>query len=125
MTLRIVFRRSARREFDDAADRYDEQRPGLGEEFIVEIDQRSPTLQPAQSAIQLYSAMFDERWHAASHTPCISGFAGMRWLSLPSFMVAEIQPSGSVGYNHPSQRTRQSGHHVFKGGYGRAFERSR
>ena len=39
MTLRIVFRRSARREFDDAADRYDEQRPGLGEEFIVEIDQ--------------------------------------------------------------------------------------
>ena len=39
MTLRIVFRQSARREFDDAADRYDEQRPGLGEEFIVEIDQ--------------------------------------------------------------------------------------
>ncbi len=39
MTLRIVFRRSARREFDDAADRYDEQRPGLGEEFILEIDQ--------------------------------------------------------------------------------------
>lgn len=39
MTLRIVFRRSARQEFDDAADRYDEQRAGLGEEFIVEIDQ--------------------------------------------------------------------------------------
>ena len=39
MTLRIVFRRPARSEFDDAADRYDEQRPGLGEEFIVEIDQ--------------------------------------------------------------------------------------
>ncbi len=39
MTLRVVFRRAARREFDDAADRYDEQRPGLGEEFIFEIDQ--------------------------------------------------------------------------------------
>lgn len=39
MTLRIVFRRPARREFDDAADRHDEQRPDLGEEFIVEIDQ--------------------------------------------------------------------------------------
>ena len=39
MTLRIVFRRPAKREFDDAADRYDEQRQGLGEEFIVEIDQ--------------------------------------------------------------------------------------
>lgn len=39
MTLRVVFRRSAKREFDDAADRYDQQRQGLGEEFIVEIDQ--------------------------------------------------------------------------------------
>ena len=39
MTLRVVFRRAAKREFDDAADRYDEQRPGLGEEFTIEIDQ--------------------------------------------------------------------------------------
>ena len=39
MTLRVVFRLPAKREFDDAADRYDEQRQGLGEEFIVEIDQ--------------------------------------------------------------------------------------
>jgi len=38
MTLRVVFRRAARREFDDAVDRCDEQRPGLGEEFILEID---------------------------------------------------------------------------------------
>jgi hypothetical protein len=34
MTLHVVFRRAAKREFDDAADRYDEQRPGLGEESI-------------------------------------------------------------------------------------------
>ena len=39
MTLHVVFRRPARLEFDKAADRYDKQRPGLGEEFIVEIDQ--------------------------------------------------------------------------------------
>jgi plasmid stabilization system protein ParE len=39
MSLRIVFRPAAKQEFDDAADRYNEQRPGLGEEFIVEIDQ--------------------------------------------------------------------------------------
>jgi len=39
MILRIVFRPAAKQEFDYAADRYDEQRPGLGEEFIVEIDQ--------------------------------------------------------------------------------------
>lgn len=38
MTLAVVFRRAARIEFENAAARYDEQRPGLGEEFIVEID---------------------------------------------------------------------------------------
>lgn len=39
MTLRIIFRRAAKSEFEDAAVRYDEQRPGLGEEFIIEIEQ--------------------------------------------------------------------------------------
>ena len=83
---------------------------------------RSPTLRPVQSGIQLYSAMFDERWRAASRMPCTLGFAGMPWLSFPYFMVAEILPYGSVGHNHPSQWTRQSGHHVFKGRHWRAFE---
>jgi plasmid stabilization system protein ParE len=39
MTLRIVFRRAAKSEFEDAAVRYDEQRLGLGEEFTIEIEQ--------------------------------------------------------------------------------------
>lgn len=39
MTLRVAFRRAAIREFEDAAVWYDEQRPGLGEEFIVEIEE--------------------------------------------------------------------------------------
>jgi plasmid stabilization system protein ParE len=39
MTLRIVFRRAAKSEFEEAAVWYDEQRRGLGEEFIFEIDQ--------------------------------------------------------------------------------------
>ena len=34
MTLRVVYRREARREFDDAVDWYEHQRPGLGERFI-------------------------------------------------------------------------------------------
>lgn len=38
MTLRVVFRRAAKSEFERAALWYDEQRPGLGEEFIREID---------------------------------------------------------------------------------------
>ena len=37
MTLKVVFRRAARAEFDVAALRYDVQRPGLGAEFVSEI----------------------------------------------------------------------------------------
>lgn len=39
MTLRIVFRPAAKGEFEEAAVRYDEQSPGLGEEFSIEIEQ--------------------------------------------------------------------------------------
>jgi plasmid stabilization system protein ParE len=38
MTLRVVFRHAAKREFEDAAAWYEERRRGLGEEFIREID---------------------------------------------------------------------------------------
>ncbi len=37
MNLPIVFRRQARYEFDDAADWYDERRPGLGARFVAEV----------------------------------------------------------------------------------------
>ena len=59
----------------------------------------SPELRPHPSAIQLYSAIFDAQSRVASHIPCISGFARIRWLSLRFFTVAEIRLSGSVGYN--------------------------
>ncbi len=39
MTIRVVYRRAAKVEFEDAAVWYDERRPGLGEEFIHEIEQ--------------------------------------------------------------------------------------
>ena len=38
MNLRVVFHAAARREFDKAAIWYNEQRQGLGEEFLQEID---------------------------------------------------------------------------------------
>jgi len=38
MTLPVVFRRQARREFDEAGDWYEKERTGLGLEFIVEIE---------------------------------------------------------------------------------------
>lgn len=38
MTLKVVFRRAARAEFDAAALWYEERRPGLGMQFVSEID---------------------------------------------------------------------------------------
>ena len=38
MTLSVTFRRAAREEFIEAAARYEAQRPGLGAEFIAEIE---------------------------------------------------------------------------------------
>jgi len=37
MSLRVVFRRAAKSEFEDAAAWYQERRRGLGEEFAAEI----------------------------------------------------------------------------------------
>ena len=38
MTLGVVFRRAARAEFDAAAMWYEDRQPGLGTEFVSEID---------------------------------------------------------------------------------------
>lgn len=38
MTLAVVFRHAARREFDEAALWYEDRRPGLGVQFVSEID---------------------------------------------------------------------------------------
>ncbi len=38
MTLAVVFRRAARREFDETALWYEKRRRGLGNEFVGEID---------------------------------------------------------------------------------------
>lgn len=57
MTLRIVFRRAAKLEFEDAAVWYDEMRPGLGEEFIREIDE---AITKAASAPQRHPVVLDD-----------------------------------------------------------------
>jgi len=73
--------------------------------LLSKLTKRSQKPRPPQSAIQLYSAKFDEQLHAASHFPCTPGFAGTRWLSFPCFTVAAILPFGNVGYNCSLVRT--------------------
>jgi plasmid stabilization system protein ParE len=57
MTLRVVFRRAAKTEFEDAAVWYEERSPGLGEEFIREIDD---AVVRAASAPQRYPVVFGD-----------------------------------------------------------------
>jgi plasmid stabilization system protein ParE len=57
MTLRVVFRRAAKSEFEDAAAWYAERAAGLGEEFIREIEQ---AVASAAAAPQRYPAVFDD-----------------------------------------------------------------
>lgn len=57
MTLRIVFRHAAKIEFEDAADWYDKQRRGLGEEFIFQIEQ---SLASAAAAPQRFPIVFGD-----------------------------------------------------------------
>lgn len=57
MTLRVVFRRAAKSEFEDAAAWYAGRAPGLGEEFIHEIEQ---TIASAAAAPQRYPVVFDD-----------------------------------------------------------------
>ena len=71
----------------------------LARNLLSKLTRQSLKLQPPQSSIQLWSAMFDEQLRAAFHIPCTSGFAGIRWLCFPYSMVAAILPYGSVGYN--------------------------
>ena len=57
MTLRVVFRRAAKNEFEDAAVWYDGQNFGLGEEFIIEIEQ---AVANAAAAPQRYPVIFGD-----------------------------------------------------------------
>jgi len=57
MTLRVVFRRAAKSEFEDAAAWYAERAPGLGVEFIHEIEQ---TIESAATAPQRYPVVFGD-----------------------------------------------------------------
>lgn len=57
MTFRIVFRSEAQAEFEDAAAWYEAQRPGLGEEFFLEI---ARSIEKAAESPLQYPAIFGD-----------------------------------------------------------------
>ena len=67
MTLRVVFRRAAKEEFEESAAWYEKQRAGLGDEFIHEIEQ---SLIVAARVPERFSTVFsDVRLTAARRFP--------------------------------------------------------
>ncbi len=63
MTLRVVFRRAAKSEFEDAAAWYEERRRGLGEEFAAEIEE---AIQRASEHPARYPLVFGDVRRAVS-----------------------------------------------------------
>ena len=99
MTFRVVFRHAAKSEFERAALWYEEQRSGLGEEFIREIDE---ALARAAATPQRHPVVFrDVRRAVARRFPFTSVCVWICWSSSQSFMGTEIRSSGNAGYNHP------------------------
>lgn len=99
MTLRVVFRRAAKSEFEEAAVWYEERRPGLGEEFIREIGQAIESAVAAPRATQLRSATSGVRSRGAFRFVFTSGCVQIRWLSSRYSTAAGILQSGSAGYD--------------------------
>ncbi len=67
MSLRVVFRAAARHEFEAATAWYDQQRPGLGKEFLREIDE---VVLRAAAHPERYPIVFsDVRKAVAQHFP--------------------------------------------------------
>ena len=75
MTLRVVFRRAAKSEFEDAAVWYDAQRNGLGEEFIAEIEEAVSRAAATPARYPIVFGVFDAPSRDAFRIRCTSGFA--------------------------------------------------
>lgn len=99
MTLRVVFRRAAKTEFEDAAVWYGEKRRVSA--MSLSVRSRKPLRMPHlhRNAIQRYSVMSGACSRAAFHSQSTSVSVRIRWLSLLSFTRVEIQPYGSGGYD--------------------------
>jgi|GEM_PF-2822671 len=72
MSFTVVFRRIAKREFDDAISWYQDRREGLRREFSVAVDNNSEELLFRQTSSRVLEAMCVEQYCSAFHTPYIS-----------------------------------------------------
>ena len=123
MSLRVVFRRAAKDEFENAAAWYEEQHRGLGEEFITEIGEaiekaaqhpdRYPTVFGDVRRTVLrrfpYAVYFRQRQDALGGPCCVSRTSQSSHLAASSLIhVAAGGPRPVLLKNSESGLTRNS-----------------
>lgn len=72
MSFAVVFRRTAKREFDDAISWYQDRREGLRREFSVAVEQQLGRLRFRQTSSRALEVMCAEQDCGVFHTPYIS-----------------------------------------------------
>ena len=73
MNLSVTFRRAARAEFIEAAAWYESQRPGLGVEFIAEIERCLDAAAERPTPTRLLTRMFAVSLPIGFHSACSFG----------------------------------------------------
>lgn len=95
MSLQVVFRLAAKEEFEEAAAWYENQSPGLGAEFLREIDEViSSAAAPPRRGIPSRPVMFAGRLHAVSRIPCSIDLGRILLSYWPSSMAGATPKCG-------------------------------
>ena len=102
MTLRVVFRRAARAEFDAAALCYEDRQAGVGAQFVSEINRVVELVSNHPSVFPPSTSKFDVRRHAAFRTQCSFARRRIVWSSWLCFTHDETRLSGRRARNSPS-----------------------
>jgi plasmid stabilization system protein ParE len=97
MSLPLVFRSAAQAELDEAADWYESQRPGLGAEFVAEVQEVLDTIAAQPKRFPVASGDVREAAVSRFLITFITGLSQIGWLSLPCFIRQETLPFGTDG----------------------------
>ena len=102
MTLRVVFRRAARAEFDAAALSYEDRQAGLVRSLCRRSSASSNLCRIIPSVFPLNTSKFGVRRHVASRTQCSFAQRRIVWSSWLCFTHDETRLSGRRARNSPS-----------------------
>ena len=115
MNLPVIFRPQARREFDDAADWYEQRRTGLGARFVAAVQQ---VLDEVSANPQRYPEVFgDVRERIVQGFPYCVYYReeNGQIIVLAVVHAAQIRPSGNRESNHCCRSSEELSAALFHG----------